>query len=105
MRFPYQIIGEDYPDTFFNVYYFHKVKPRHLKKLEDVLGAYMSRHSETNGEEDDVPIHYIGEAELSKEDPHLALIHIDFGGEPEVIWDVLSELDTHIRGIEKVIVE
>ena len=72
MRFPYQIIGEDYPDTLFHVYFLRRVTPKQLKKLEDVLGAYMSRHFDTNDEEDDVPIHYIGEAELSKEDPHLA---------------------------------
>ncbi len=104
-EFPCEIIGEDYPDTIFNVHFSHPVTQKQLKKLNAVLDAYMRRQQDGCDDEDETTLHYIGKAECSDEDEYVAQIHIDFGGcEPEMIWDVLAELSERVEDIVKVIV-
>lgn len=104
-NFPYEIIGEDYPDVIFNIKFSHRVMQKHLEKLDAVLGAFVRKQQHKCGDEDEGYIHYIGETELSSEDRYTAQIHIDFGRcEPEMIWYVLNELSENIVHITKVIV-
>lgn len=103
-KFPYEINGEDYPDTIFEVYFSHKVAKKHLAKLDDVLSKYMQQQATCD--EGDAAVHYIGEAECAEDDDHVAQIHIDFGGsDPEMILDVLDVLSKNVRRIAKVVVD
>jgi hypothetical protein len=105
IRVPYEIIGEDYPDAIFCIYFARKITENQLKILDDFFQDYMCRNNNLNQGNDEKIIDYIGDAQSSDSDKRIAEIHIDFGNcDPEVISELLAELSEKVTGIKKIIV-